>query len=142
MSEAFIEKLKNRVNWGYFSLNPHVRLSMSFYERFVDRLDWWAFSEYHTLSEEMIEKFSDRVDWDCISRFQDLSDAFIEKHWNKIDHGYLFYNPLIKRRQLLDELCWNVGTISEKNNNHFSRDVANEVLGFLEFKSVEYNLNF
>ena len=89
---------------------------------------------YHKLSEEVIEKFADHLHWDYISKYQDLSDAFIEKHVSKIDNEDLSQNCCINRRKFLDEFCWNVGTISEKNNDYFSRDVANEVLGFVEFK--------
>ena len=113
---------------------------MSFYKRFADRLKWNQVSEYHKLSEAAIDKFADRLDWERISKYQDLSDTFIDKHWSKINQSGFFRNPFINRRRFLDELCWNVGTISEKNNDQFSRDVANEVLGFVKFGDYDDRL--
>ena len=128
-----IEKYHDRISFFELSLDCNISLSKSFYKRYANRLNWSLVAEFHKLSEAAIEKFVDRLNWDYISEFQDLSDAFIEKHGSKIDNEDLSRNRLIIRRRLLDELCWNVGTISEKNNNYFSRDVANEVLGFVKF---------
>ena len=133
LSEDFIERYQDRVNWLQLSMNCSIRLSESFYEKFSDRLYWNHLSINHRLTELLIEKFVNLVDWKLLSKYQDLSDEFITKHADKIDKHALSKNCIIVRRLLLNDLCWNVAAISEKTNNHFSRDVANEILEFGNF---------
>ena len=70
LSESFIEKFHDRVDWRCISFNCNIKLSSSFYERFADRLDWSLVSEFHKLSEAAIEKFADRLDWERISNIK------------------------------------------------------------------------
>ena len=56
-----------------------VILSEEFIEKFQDKVNWILISDYQVLSEEFIEKFQDRVNWENISTYQTLSEEFIEK---------------------------------------------------------------
>ena len=133
LSEAFILLFDGRVDWRGLSYNAKVRLSSTFYKRFGDLLDWNFVSVYHSLLESEIEEFAELVDWKKISQYQDLSDEFIVKHLDCLDPDALMNNNFVMRRRLQDVLCWNIGTISEKAINHFSRDVSNEILHYLYY---------
>jgi len=83
LSERFIEKHEDRVNWNWIS--TYQRLSEEFIEKHKDRVNWNCISQYQKLSEEFIEKHEDRVNWNWISRCQKLSKKFIEKYEDRID---------------------------------------------------------
>jgi len=42
LSEAFVEKFQNKVNWALIS--RHQKLSESFIEKFQDKVDWFDIS--------------------------------------------------------------------------------------------------
>lgn len=84
LSEAFIKKHKDKVNWGYISANQ--TLSEAFIEKYKDRVSWNYISIFQKLSEDFMEKYEDRVSWYYISIFQKLSEEFIYKYKEKISH--------------------------------------------------------
>ena len=59
LSEEFIEKHKDKVNWSYISI--HQKLSESFIEKYIDKVDWWYILKYQTLSEEFRQKHNDKI---------------------------------------------------------------------------------
>ena len=83
LSEAFIEKHADRVKWGCISASQH--LSEAFIEKHSDRVNWYYISIYQQLGEKFIEKHADRVNWDCISESQHLTEAFIEKYAERVN---------------------------------------------------------
>ena len=83
LSEDFIEKYINKVNWGCIS--QYQTLSEEFIEKHIDKVDWDWISIYQTLSESFIEKHSDKIHWGCISQYQTLSEEFIGKHKDKVN---------------------------------------------------------
>ena len=87
LSEEFIEKHIDKVNWCCISINQ--TLSEEFIEKHIDKVDWNCISIYQTLSEELIEKHKDKVNWRYISRCQKLSEEFIEKHIDKVNWEYI-----------------------------------------------------
>ena len=78
LSEEFIDKYNDKVNWNYISRCQ--TLSESFIEKYNDKLSWYNISIYQKLSESFIEKYIDKVDWDHILKYQTLSKKFIRKH--------------------------------------------------------------
>jgi len=59
----------------------HQELSEEFIEKFKDKVNWSAISIYQKLSEEFIERHADKVDWFHILNSQKhLSDKFKKKH--------------------------------------------------------------
>ena len=120
LSEQFIEKYSDKVNWKQ-GISRYQRLSESFIEKYKDKVDWVYISIYQTLSEQFIERFSDMVDWDNIIYFQKLSYEFLEKNLYK----YSLY---------IDNLCnsTNWYTIKEIQYNHPQK---------YEIDKITYELN-
>ena len=87
LSESFIEKYKNLVNW--FCISKYQYLSEDFIEDHKGLLDWRSISKYQHLSESFIEKYKNLVNWGCISQYQPLSEDFIKKHKNEVDWYYI-----------------------------------------------------
>jgi hypothetical protein len=83
LSEAFIEKFKDKVNWIYISYNQI--LSEAFIEKFQDKVNWLNISKRQILSEAFIDKYYHAVNWDCISSHQILSEAFIDKYYYAVN---------------------------------------------------------
>jgi hypothetical protein len=67
-------------------------LSEGFIEKFADSVNWEKISEYQILSERFICLFAGKVDWEKISRYQKLSPAFIHDFSSKIDPEVVKYN--------------------------------------------------
>jgi hypothetical protein len=78
LSEEFIERNKDLVNWYWIS--EYQKLSEEFIERNKDLVNWRLISEYQKPSEEFIERNKDLVDWINISVYQNLSEEFIEQN--------------------------------------------------------------
>jgi len=110
LSEAFIEKWKDKVDWDYISvyqilseafikkwqhkvslnwISIYQPLSEAFIEKWQDKVNWYYISMYQSLSETFIEKWQDKVDWFWISAYQLLSEAFIEKWKDKVNWYYI-----------------------------------------------------
>jgi len=83
LSEEFIERNKDLVNWYYISV--YQKLSEEFIERNKDLMGWVWISQYQKLSEEFIERNKDLVDWVWISQYQKLSEEFIERNKDLVD---------------------------------------------------------
>src|SRR3989344_5992147 len=81
-TEAFFEKHIDKVNWWYISWNPS--LSEAFFEKHIDKVDWENLSENPSLSEAFYEKHIDTVYWPCLSENPSLSETFFEKHIDKV----------------------------------------------------------
>lgn len=69
--------------WGAISLNPNI--SEIFIEKYANKVNWTSVSAIHKLSEDFIERHADKVDWEYISLNQTLSEKIIEKYANKVD---------------------------------------------------------
>lgn len=60
-------------------------LSEQFIEKHKNLVNWTAISKYQKLSESFIEKYNDDVNWYNILVYQKhLSDKFKEKHMRKV----------------------------------------------------------
>ena len=75
LTEAFIRKYKDYVNWLVISY--YQTLSEEFIREFKDKVNWWGISKHQTLSEDFIREFQDKVDWKNISSEQTLSEDII-----------------------------------------------------------------
>ena len=74
--------------WGTsrgLSVAWYQKLSEDFIEKHKDLVNWNLISECQQLSETFIEKYKDLVNWYNISEYQSLSDTFIEAHKNELN---------------------------------------------------------
>ena len=69
LSEPFIRKFKNRVNWEYISICQ--KLSENFIREFKGRVDWFWILRYQTLSEDFIRELKDDIPWSWGFGFED-----------------------------------------------------------------------
>ena len=83
LSEAFIEKYADKVDW--YCISAYQQLSEDFINKYSDMVDWENISIYQKLSETFIEKYADKVNWICISIYQKLSENFIRKYKNELN---------------------------------------------------------
>src|SRR5574343_307584 len=61
LTEAFIDKYKDRVYWG--GVSYYAILTESFIKKYKDKIDWDKISYNKTLTESMIDKYSDCINW-------------------------------------------------------------------------------
>lgn len=62
LSEIFIEKNKEKVNWFYICI--YQKLSEDFMRRNSEYLDWWwAISKFQTLSNSFKEEFKHKLNF-------------------------------------------------------------------------------
>ena len=94
LSESFIEKFQDEVDWE--SVSIYQQLSEDFIKKFKDKVNWEGISYFQKLSEEFIIKFQDRIDWKLISRYQKLSEDFVLDNFSKI------YLAELKRNKYFD----------------------------------------
>jgi hypothetical protein len=97
LSEKFIEKYVNKVNW--YNISWAQKLSEKFIEKHLNEVDWYCISAFQKLSEAFIEKYSFRVNWKCIGEKQILSKEFSKKYLSQLING-LIYN---KKTKLSDD---------------------------------------
>ena len=71
-----------RSNWTTICVCQ--KLSENFIEKHINLVDWYYISCFQTLSEEFIERHSDLVYWNFIYKHQELTEEFIEKHKYKV----------------------------------------------------------
>jgi len=81
-------------------------LSEKFIEKYSDKVNWVLISKYQKLSEKFIEKYKDKVNWKYISEHQKLSKSFIEKHKDKlnldlIEHSWHYKTEEEKKKEIL-----------------------------------------
>jgi ribosomal protein S17E len=110
LSESFIDKYADKVDWGFIS--PFARLSESFIEKHQDKVVWSDISAFQFLSEQFIEKHKDKIDWCCLDQNlhieQTLSEQFIEKYKDKLNWTWicseqtLSENFMRKHKDLVD----------------------------------------
>ena len=60
-------------------------MSESFIRKYHDKVNWKYISKCQSLSEEFIAEFKDSVNWDCISEWQVLSESFILEFKDRLD---------------------------------------------------------
>src|SRR5574344_1723695 len=78
--EKFFEENMDNFKVDLYYISEYQKLSEEFIEKYNDKVNWNNISQYQTLSESFIEKHYDKVDWNYISIYQTLSEPFIEKH--------------------------------------------------------------
>ncbi|ALN97805.1 tryptophan repeat gene family protein [Bacillus phage vB_BpuM-BpSp] len=102
LSEKFIEKYKDKIEWTRFS--QFSILDESIIEKYCDLVDWWCISTYQNLSEEFIKKYFNKLDVRGISYHQNLSEEFIINNIDKLDINMLKLNPLIDITNKVDTI--------------------------------------
>nr|MDA3790917.1 hypothetical protein [Desulfobacula sp.] len=102
----FIEKYKDKWDWGGLSRNRSLTWSKDFIEKYNDKWDWgdnqsYGLSRNESLpwSEAFIEKYKDKWDWGHDDHYGlsfngslPWTEAFIEKYKDKWDWGGLSRN--------------------------------------------------
>ena len=100
LSEEFIRKFKNKVDWGCIS--AYQKLSEDFIRKFQDKVYWDYISKFQNLSEDFIREFKDKVDWNEISECQKLSKKFRNEFNLKISkNNWLYKTTKFKKRQIV-----------------------------------------
>ena len=69
----------------WYNISGYQKLSEAFIEKYKDKVDWSGISRYQKLSMHFITKYKDKVDWSGISCYRKLSEAFIEKYQDTVD---------------------------------------------------------
>ena len=71
------------------------KLSEQFIEKHQEKLNWNYISGFQILTESFIEKYRNKVNWENISGFQILTEFFIKKYQKNIQIPYLLQNKKI-----------------------------------------------
>ena len=84
--EKIITNIKFRNGTTFWrAISECQQLSEQFIEKYKDKVNWYDISRYQKLPEPFIEKHKDKVDWCEISWCQQLSEQFIEKYKDKVN---------------------------------------------------------
>jgi hypothetical protein len=94
LTEDFIRKYQDRVNWDYISRDQI--LSESFIIEFKDKIRLKYITVNQKLSEEFIENHSFEIDWISVFGYQDISEEFIWRHKDKEGFKQLYHNRNLK----------------------------------------------
>lgn len=98
LSEEFIEKYKDVINWDHLSANPH--LTMEFWSKHMDKINMkYIWRNFH-VTQEFAEKHIDQVEKSAFSQNPNFSESFYEQHLDKIDWDVLFRNTGLSREFL------------------------------------------
>lgn len=98
LSEEFIEKYKDDINWDHLSANPH--LTMEFWSKHMDKINMkYIWRNFH-VTQEFAEKHIDQVKKSAFSQNPNFSESFYEQHLDKIDWDVLFRNTGLSREFL------------------------------------------
>jgi len=84
-------------------VSQYQKLSESFIDKFQDRVDWHYISIYQKLSEEFIKKFQGKLNLYYISKYQKLSQAFIKKYNIKISENNWLYVSEYQKMKAIKE---------------------------------------
>ncbi|OAV66763.1 hypothetical protein Barb6XT_01782 [Bacteroidales bacterium Barb6XT] len=112
-SVKFIEKYKDRWNWGRFGLseNPSLPWSVEFIEKYKDKWDWGKFGLFENpslpWSIELIEKYKDK--WEYEDKWNLDPLRWNDSVFNKAFKPYLT-DPLVE--EIMQKI-----TESEKYND-------------------------
>ena len=123
LKEYHVNNIEDINEHKWFLIAEEMKLSEKFIEKFENYVDWDFISCYQNLSEEFIIKHQDKLTWKYIFSRQKLSEKFIREYCNKINlnHNYanLFYSKELKNKIKRYQLEWK----KEKKlfNNKFKR---------------------
>jgi len=87
LSEEFIEKYKNKLNWEKICM--YQKLSENFINKHRLYVYWKNISMCQKLSEQFIINNSKYVDWTNIAIYQNVSSNLLEKFSHKINYNLL-----------------------------------------------------
>ena len=111
--------MKLKINWG--SISKHQKLSESFIEKHIGKLDNSFICQYQNLSEKFIEKYNDKLYLFFDIKYQELKGifmiskgnpsetiGFIKKHNEKIQCSCISEYEMFKKtfKKKFDELYW------------------------------------
>jgi len=102
--EALIEKYKNKLDWVELC-KEYDNITLSFIDKFVDKINWYKLSSNQSLSYSIIDKYNDRLNWYNISYYFNtwgenddytIFKEFVNKYKNKIDFDRLCENSYLR----------------------------------------------
>ena len=85
LSEKFIEKYQDKINWNLISKNQNVKLSESLIEKYQDKINWNNISEYQLLSENFIKKYQDKINFSLLLKNKKILKNIIKEEIVKIN---------------------------------------------------------
>ena len=120
LSEEFIERNADRVDWYYISV--YQKLSESFIERHCEFVHWHSISAYQKLSEEFIDRNADRVCWGRICEYQKLSEEFIACNADRVVWDWISVRQKLSEEfieRYADRMYWDYISVSQKLSEEF-----------------------
>lgn len=139
LSEDFIEKYKDVINWDYLSANPH--LTMEFWSRHANKINMNHIWRNFHVTQEFASKHIDQVEKSAFSQNPNFSESFYEQHLDKIDWDVLFRNTGLSREFLAkyqDRMPDNVNNYLAQFDNHNIQDID---LLYDQLKMICYTLS-
>jgi len=85
LSEKFIIKFEDRVDFESITQYQYNRLSINFIRKYQNKMEWEYISRKKSLPEDFMIEFKDKLNWKSISRFQYLEYDFIKNNIDKLD---------------------------------------------------------
>lgn len=78
----------SKLDWNYISAREI--LSEAFIEKYKDRVFWYKISEYQNISSKFALKFKKLVDWSLLSNSKKLTPELIKKYNINIENNWLY----------------------------------------------------
>ncbi|MGD1841932.1 MAG: hypothetical protein ACFB0B_13715 [Thermonemataceae bacterium] len=112
LSDAFISKHQDNIDWKYLSFNPKKSLSEEMLLRFSDKdLSWNRISEHYHLSADTIEQLKDKLDWERLScnKANCLTEDIIRKYEDRWHWPWIWYCQKLSEdfiREYIQKVKW------------------------------------
>jgi hypothetical protein len=88
-SITFYNTFVDKINWQYVSL--YCQLTYKLCDTYKDKLDWRSISAMQQLTPKFMLRYKDYLNWYDISVFQCLSKSFIRNNKSLIDFNRIFW---------------------------------------------------
>lgn len=101
LTDQFIVKYKNWLNWGILS-NKH-KFTLNLLSQVEDKIQWPLFSSNPNLTEQIIRNYQDKINWYCLQTdflHYKFSFDFIRQFKDKWDFSHIIRNHKVSMRIL------------------------------------------
>lgn len=111
LSDQFIEKFKNKIDWEMFSQAFDFTGRPYLYNRYKDRLDWvWLF-KYPRFEESLWDSFKENINWEQLTRRLLPIPSFQKQYKGKCEKSISKNNVEISSLNYDCELPWMVSNV-------------------------------
>lgn len=91
ISERMIDLFHDKLSWFYISEQP---MSEAFMRKYVNKLNWKKISKYQKLSREFISDFADKLEWNYISEYQNITEDILYKFKDRLNLAVIYRRGL------------------------------------------------